>query len=384
MIEKNKKLVINCSNLHGGGGLQVAVAFITDLISNEELTSHMRDEVQFILIMSLAVESELKEDLIKIYCFFDIVEVLDAKGILAVFYSLKIARFKPNLIFTIFGPNYFVSKSRKVTGFAQPWIIYPSLKVYRKIKGLTSKFITYIKYELQWLYFKHDDFLIVELPHVKSALMNTRGFDSSKIAVVENSLNPAIPQNNNEIIRFKNKNGCIDFGLVSRGYPHKNIEFAIALIAGLREKYNLNLRLHLTLSKDESTSLNADECHFIVNHGPIAVKELGFFYEKIDAVILPSLLECFSATPLEALYYRKILFCSDLPFMKDCVASHAVYFDPYNLEGSVSQIGEFLDELSREDFITMTTKGFEFFNTLPSSYVRSRKYLDIILNEIAL
>ena len=50
------------------------------------------------------------------------------------------------------------------------------------------------------------------------------------------------------------------------------------------------------------------------------------YFKELDGIILPSLLECFSATPLEALIMGKPIFLSDRQFNKDVVGDFYFYF----------------------------------------------------------
>jgi glycosyltransferase involved in cell wall biosynthesis len=60
----------------------------------------------------------------------------------------------------------------------------------------------------------------------------------------------------------------------------------------------------------------------------------------MDAVIFPSLLECFSATPLEAMVMGKPLFASDRPFNREVCHSHAHYFDPLSPASAATAIAK--------------------------------------------
>ncbi len=47
---------------------------------------------------------------------------------------------------------------------------------------------------------------------------------------------------------------------------------------------------------------------------------------------MPTLLECFSASYLEAMYMKKIIFTSDLPFAHTVCKDAAFYFAPHDVE----------------------------------------------------
>lgn len=383
MTKRVKNIIINCSNLQGGGGLQVGIAFLTDLLDNNDLREELTSFGNISLLMSSAMHKSMIGYMDKLNDIFNAVVIINTNGLKGILQSFKISKYKPDIIFTVFGPNYALNKCIKITGFAQPWIIYPSTDAYSKIKSIFLKIRTHIKFELQWLFFKKDDHLIVELPHVKNALINTRGFMSDEISIAENSINPNIKKTYNA--NSKNKDiykSKIDFGIVSRLYPHKNIDYSIKVTQNLIEKHNINAMLHLTLNEHEANILNIDKYNFIKNHGVIEISDIPRFYSSIDYVIFPSLLECFSATPLEALFFGKVIFCSNKSFIRDCIQDNAIYFDPMDVNDGVIKINNFLKENNKLDIDRRIKAGKKFLIDLPTSKDRSKKYLKIIKRKL--
>ena len=63
----------------------------------------------------------------------------------------------------------------------------------------------------------------------------------------------------------------------------------------------------------------------------------------MDAIIFPSLLECFSATPLEAMAMEKPFFASDREFIRDVCSDYALYFDPEDPISAANVINDYLE-----------------------------------------
>ena len=61
-------------------------------------------------------------------------------------------------------------------------------------------------------------------------------------------------------------------------------------------------------------------------------------YNSVDAIIMPSLLESFSGTHIEALYYGKTIFTSDLDFARSACKNAAYYFNPHSHEDILKTI----------------------------------------------
>ena len=57
----------------------------------------------------------------------------------------------------------------------------------------------------------------------------------------------------------------------------------------------------------------------VISLGELSINQCPDFYNNMDMIFFPSNLECFSATPLEALYMKKSIVCSDLPFNKNII-----------------------------------------------------------------
>lgn len=68
----------------------------------------------------------------------------------------------------------------------------------------------------------------------------------------------------------------------------------------------------------------------IVNVGPLPQEALAGYYRHCQALILPTLLESFSGTYLEAMQFGCPILTSDLDFARVICGDAALYFDPWN------------------------------------------------------
>ena len=122
---------------------------------------------------------------------------------------------------------------------------------------------------------------------------------------------------------------------MSRYYPHKNIEILLEL-ARIFKQNNNPFKIILTLSKshDKKVSallkkINKEKLYgYINNIGEISPLCLTEIMNYIDALILPSLLESYSLTYLEAMFFEKPVFTSDLDFAHEACKNAAFYFNP--------------------------------------------------------
>jgi len=232
-------------------------------------------------------------------------------------------------IFVIFGPIYDVAKKIPVVmGFAQPWIAYPNNEVYKRIHVL-RRWGMKIKFRIQAELFKRADLLIVELAHVQQQLINQKIHSHRSIRVISNCLSE-IYQNpesweQGPVLKKSNK---LRIGFLGRNYIHKNTAILPDVASALKSVYGVESEFFVTFSESEWAESPHGFRTVINNVGPLKVSQCPSFYQQLDAVIFPSLLECFSATPLEAMAMHRPLFASDRQFNRDVCGEHAMYFDP--------------------------------------------------------
>ena len=244
-------------------------------------------------------------------------------------------------VFTVFGPLYrWAPRFRSIVGFAQPWIIYPDNECYARLSPV-NRMITRIKFWLQGHYFKRADILVVELEHVKEGLIRELGIDPDRIHVVHNCLSAIYDQNTRwEAVDVPKNASDLCLGFLGRNYAHKNTSVFPEVARLLRERHGISAKFYVTFTDDEWHRSSPEFRSACVNVGPLSVAQCPLFYDAMDAVVFPSLLECFSATPLEAMATRTPLFVSDRPFNRDVCRDHAWYFDPLSPISAADSIAQ--------------------------------------------
>ncbi|WP_275163349.1 glycosyltransferase [Citrobacter portucalensis] len=362
------KILINASNLHVGGGVQVAASFITELFNDS-----VRDVS---IVCSSSVFDNLASNVnTESFESFDVVDVYGTKKISS-HNKLKFSGF--DVCFTVFGPFYSSLDVKKhICGFAQPWIAYPNNVVYKKLP-LIEYIFNKVKFKIQSIYFKKYDHLIVEQKHVKDALVN-HGYTEETISIVENCVSSIydIPSD------WLSIDGMIELdsnrpklGFIGRPYIHKNIEILKFVNEILLSKYGFHCDFFFTFSEVEMKNLGFIDIENFHSVGSISTNQCPFFYQSIDALVFPSLLECFSATPIEAMKMNTTVIASDLPFVREICREASFYFDPLDAESIADSI---IYAFSRDDLREEKIKmGNHFINVMPKASDRAKSYLDII------
>lgn len=340
------RVLINATNLHVGGGIQVASSFIFELA---ELLKSDFKYCEVSVLCSEKVHQNLPLNFNKdVFTDFDIIDIFGI-GRSSVFVREKFNGF--DVCFTVFGPLYFKPKVKKhICGFAQPWIAYPINDVYSNL-NLIDKFKSRLKFSIQSHIFKQYDQLIVEQQHVKDALVNI-GYSQDKIAVVSNCVStiydmPILWKSLN-FDRSKLKYD-INLGFIGRAYLHKNISVLKTVNDILINKYQFFCNFIFTFTKEEMDLLDFTHVDNFLTVGAIQVDQCPAFYNLLDALIFPSLLECFSASPIEAMKMDKTVIASGYPFVREVCGDAAFYFDPLSANDIASTIfNTFANRMLRE------------------------------------
>lgn len=329
-------ILINASNLHHGGGVQAATSIIFELLHNRDfrlpLTFWVSTEIDRNL-RSAGVSSDISKD------YF----VVDSYGLKFIFSKLSRKLSDFDVVLTIFGPLYtFENRFVNITGFAQAWIAYPCNEVYQSL-GFFDRVKAKLKFTIQKWFFLSSDVLVVELEHVKSALhLNVCGPDKN-VVVINNSISQVFKDKSLwEPVSLSPCTGKIRLGFLGKAYKHKNLSIFPEIAKILKKTHEIEVQFVVTFDESEWLESDSEFRSVCENVGALTNVQCPSFYEGVDAVIFPSLLECFSVTPLEAMAMRKPLFVSDRPFNRDVCKEYGLYFDPLDPKSAAQIIADTL------------------------------------------
>ena len=366
---KQNKVLINTSNLHIGGGVQVATSFLYELslLTNLNFTPtvYLSTEVNEEL-KRLGVNTNQKNWMI--YNTYGLKDFFKNKKLFSQF----------NIVFTIFGPNYFVNEHQKcITGFAQAWIIYPNNEIFKKL-SITNKLKTRLKFFIQKAFFKLSNQLVGELDHVKEQLVELKIKNNNDISIVRNCFSSIyLDPSKWQSFTIPSSASKIKLGIVTRDYPHKNISILPDVKKTLLDQYNIDADIYVTLNDNEWAARDQIFKESIINVGALSMSQCPTFYQSLDGLIFPSLLECFSATPLEAMVTETPVFASDRRFVKDVCQDFAYYFNPLDAKSVAKVIADYFSIPAGERQIQLELAK-EYAINFSSAKERAEKYVSII------
>ncbi len=162
---------------------------------------------------------------------------------------------------------------------------------------------------------------------------------------------------------FKEKNPY--FLYVGNAYPHKNVERLIDAFQIFSEKHPEYI-LRLVGKKDffYKRLIEKVKTPNVEFMGYVNDSDLAKLYKYSRATFVPSLMEGFGLTVLEAMSMGSIVACSDISSLKEVAGSNALYFKPTD----VLSIASVMDEIStmpgkdRDTYISKSKKHIEKYS----------------------
>lgn len=334
-------LIINTTTAHKGGSVQVALSLLQEF---QEFKEH-----QFHVFIGPALRGIVNiidfPANFKFYFFnHRPSQVLFTLNPLSAEFKRIEQIVKADFVITTSGPSYWRPSCPHIIGYNLPHYIYGDSPFW-EIASLSTKLRFFLlKFIIKYFFKKDADYYFVQTEDVKERLIkfinnqnvytvpNTCGFSQKRVSADSNFLPPK-------------KDTTFRFLTLSAYYEHKNLEI-IGLVAKKLEALGYsNVEFIVTLKKDDfSKCFKGSMSSKIINVGPIKPKECASLYKECDALILPTLLECFSANYAEALFMKKPILTTDLSFAKTVCGDAALYFTPLNENDAVDKIIKLIND----------------------------------------
>ena len=255
------------------------------------------------------------------------------------------AKIQPDVVYSITAPSYFTFKTREVMRFTNPWVTHPN-----KYSWSTMSFLPKLK---QWLYCLNQKRLmkaayafVTQTETTKKGIMRITGKPTEKVCVVNNVL-PGVfkTMDNTPIV----EDDWINVACVGAPVPHKNMDIIPDVIDELAKIGIKNVRFHTTIPVDNPMMAKVvDRCaelgykERLINHGRVSQKELGEMYRRCQFCFLPTLLEVFSASTVEAMYFNLPIIATDFPFNTEVLADACLYYEPKNAKDAANQFAKMI------------------------------------------
>lgn len=274
----------------------------------------------------------------------------------------------PDVIYTILGPCYNFFKNREVIRFVHPWVVTSNPYAWS-----TLPFKTKIRMKIHILLLKklvrRIPFIVTQNEAVKQGLIKELGKNPEHIRVINNVL-PAVYASL-ENTPIEEQTSWVEIPVVGGG-EHKNLDIIPYVLKELEESYGIkNYRFHITLPQSSPVlpviEKKIKEFGFedrIVNHGNLKQQDLAILYRSCKISFLPSVLEVFSASTIESMYFQLPTVATNLSFNTEVFADSCLYYTPKNFKGAASQIVKAVtDEKLRSELCDKMKKQLLRFNS---------------------
>jgi glycosyltransferase involved in cell wall biosynthesis len=163
--------------------------------------------------------------------------------------------------------------------------------------------------------------------------------------------------------------------------PAKNLEIVPAVAAALSRRGVADVELVLTVSPEPTAWTAGLDRAFARDASGVPVRrigqvphaDLGPLYRSAAVVLLPSLVESFSATCVEAMHFGVPLVASDRDFARDVCGDAAIYAEPTDPEAIAAALARALADTALRG--ALRAEGFARVRAFPDWSERLRLYL---------
>jgi len=222
------------------------------------------------------------------------------------------------------------TKIKQIFLFDWSYAVYPDSIVWKMMD-----FKSWLSRKSKLFFFKKNlkyiDVMLAQTSTMKVRLQDIYGIDNIKIVPNAVSLDNLQSHASNHFNLPAGKKLLY----LTHYYPHKNLEVLIPLAKKIK-KAGLTYKLITTIDRNQHKGarlfLETVEKSYledtIINIGPVSMENVPSLYRQCDALLMPTLLESFSGTYVEAMFHKIPILTSELDFASGVCGDAAIYFNP--------------------------------------------------------
>ena len=345
------KILLNTvsTKKHSGGAYQIAYNFLVKTMEHQE--------VEWVYVVSKDLDEIMPEP-------------LKAKGNYYVFptqpdfkHSYKQVKrqlaeleekVQPDVVYSITAPSYFTFRAPEVMRFTNPWVTHPN-KYSWAVLPVLERWKKRLYCWNQRRMMKKAKYFVTQSETTRQGIIRITGTASENVVVVKNVL----PEVFKSLLKSpKPQDGSwIDIACVGAPVPHKNFDILPDLLRELKALSVENVRFRVTIPSSDPLLAKYQEQlkqygleGRIISHGRCSQIELAEMYRQCQLCFLPTLLEVFSASTLEAMNFRLPVVATDFDFNTEVMGDSCLYYEPMNAKAAAEQIKKYVDsEALREE-----------------------------------
>ncbi|MBS4766695.1 glycosyltransferase [Alistipes sp. kh20] len=288
-------------------------------------------------------------------------------------------KIQADLVYSISAPSYFKFKAIEVMRFTNPWVTHPNKYSWSTL-SLKNKICYYLYGLNQRRMMKAVHHFITQTETCKAGIMRVTGVPEKNVKVVNNVL-PAIFKTIDKT-PYPVDSNWIDVACIGNATPHKNFDIIPEVLKELKNLGMDNVRFHTTIpvstllftikKKIEKEELAANW----VNHGRVSQKELAEVYKHCQFCFLPTLLEVFSASTVEAMFFNLPIVATHFEFNTEVLANSCLYYEPKKAKDAAMQIAKLVgNKTLQEDLKSKMQKRLEVYSNYDTHFKTIKQFL---------
>lgn len=339
------RILINTvsTKIHSGGAFQIANNFIRKTLEHPE--------IEWIYVISSDLDAVLPEEMKGKGNYYVFPTQPDFKGSYkSVKHELRELEReeKPDVVYSITAPSYFNFETPEVMRFTNPLVAHPN-KYSWCVQPLKARLRLLAYCWNQKRLIKKAQYFITQTETTKQGILRITHLPDNHVCVVNNVLPAAFSNQDNSHI--EEETPWIEVACVGAPVPHKNFDLLPDVILELKELGVNNVRFHTTIPESEplwgiikDRLIKNDIEGNVNNHGRLTQQELAEMYRHCKFCFLPTLLEVFSASTVEAMFFDLKIVATDFSFNREVLGDACLYYEPMNAQDAALQFAKLIGD----------------------------------------
>ena len=374
--------LLNAANNTVGGGVQTATNFISLAVASTDtrITWHFLVSPQIASnLEALGVDAQRDPR-------FEVAFISPARSCAArQMCARHIDAMAPDLVYTMSGPAYLSVSAPHVMGCSNAFISHARFEQYFGA-GMKAGLRKLLESAFKWAQTHRADHLIFQTETARDGFLQRSIWRREQTSVIANALGrsfvEALPEPLFRSAPDPSLARPLSVLVPSAGYAHKNLDIVLPTAERLHAMHPGLFRFVLTLP-DNDLWRQISDCaqkagleELIVNRGPFTVAEAPEMYRQSDLMFLPTRLETFSASYLEAMWCGLPIVTSDLGFARDICGPAALYVDSLSSLACATALAKFLD--GGDTFECLARDGNRQVQTFPTLAERYAAIVELL------
>lgn len=338
-----RKILFNCSTNVVGGGVKNSTLFILATINDSTF--------EWIYAISPQIKNLLEEKGASLDERFHLFNDSPASNSVSRKRLVQLSiESKCSLVYTMAGPAYVKFPIRHIQGLSNPYLTHADHDAFALKGSLISIARYYLRSFVQFLYSRNADFFVFQTEQARDSYVGRRGTKLENTRIISNAFDENMKTEFSKHLNQKEKSGELPKVIFCPGanYLHKGFQFIPAIAKEMKNLGQERVIFKLTLKDDElyknlmNQAKELGVSDWIENFGPYSYHQVAKLYMESDVVYVPSLLETFSASYLEAMVALKPLLVADKGFAREVCGEYSSYSNPKDASVSANKLIELL------------------------------------------